>query len=323
MVIKCIQENVSLNNYNWFGVGGNARYLAIPQSISEFQEVIQFACQHNFPVKVIGVGANILISDEGYEGIIIKLPTSGITHKYISPSEGLLKVNSGVSIEEAINYCLETAFLFGLEEFSGIPSSVGGALFINLHYFEFLIEQYVYKATIFDIEKNIIFEVDKEWFEFGYDMSKVKKNKNYIILDATFILKRGDSKDQFFAKGRSQEIIRHRVKRYPHKRTCGCFFRNFMADEIPFEIEGKKVLAAGYYLDLVEARNNLRVNYCFVSSRHANMITHDGQGTAQDIIAVAKIMQERVYKKFGLLLQPECELIGFKTYPLHTIQTIK
>lgn len=180
----------------------------------------------------------------------------------------------------------------------------------------------MHSALVYDSQTNTIITVDREWFEFGYDLSKIKKESRYIVLQVTFLLKRGDALESAFAKGRSIEIIRHRQKRYPYQRTCGCFFKNFSKDDIPFEIEGKKITAASYYLDRAGARDNVRINNCFVSSQHANMITHDGQGNATDIIALARMMQKMVYQKFELLLEPECELIGFPSYPLYTKETI-
>lgn len=318
----CVTSDIDLAQYNWFGVGGRARYFAVPRDEKEFQAVISFSRTMGLLIKVIGLGANILISDHGFDGVIVKLPDDTLEYEYKDEKEGFLTIGAGVSLEKAIFYSLNEALLFGLEEFSGIPSSIGGAVFINLHYYEFLIERFVYSALVYHSETNTISTVDREWFEFGYDLSKIKKESRYIVLQVTFLLKRGDALQGAFAKGRSIEIIRHRQNRYPYQRTCGCFFKNFSKEDIPFEIEGKKIGAASYYLDRAGARNNLRINHCFVSSQHANMITHDGQGNATDIIALARLMQKMVYEKFQLLLEPECELIGFSSYPLYTKETI-
>ncbi len=161
---------------------------------------------------------------------------------------------------------------------------------------------------------------DKDWFQFGYDDSTLKRNKNFILIQVTFKLKKASITDIAFAAGRSLEIIRHRKSRFPYEKTCGCFFKNFLPDEkeLVFTNEGKKILAAGYYLDRLGIKGALKNGHSFVSSKHANMITHDGQGTACEIIEIARTMQAAVFKEFGLYLESECELIGFLKNPLYT-----
>lgn len=319
---QCISQKISLKKYNWFELGGDACYFAQPKNIIELESVINFSHENTLPIKILGLGANVLISDAGYNGIIIKLPDHNISHYYIDKDTGILQADAGCTIEALIEYSLNKCFLFGLEEFSGIPSTVGGALFINLHYYSFLISQFIYNAHIYDINEKKFFTVTADWFEFGYDSSKVKNNKKYIIISASFILKRNNLLYAEYAKGRSIEIIRHRQNRYPYQKTCGCFFKNITIEEAPTNHEGKKILSAGYYLDKIGLKGELKMNNCSVSSRHANMLIHNGSGTANDIIEIAKIMQKSIYDKYGFLLEPECELIGFDKYPLYTLLNI-
>jgi len=314
----CIRQNISLKKYNWFELGGLANYFANPKNHEDLQSVITFSHEKNLPIKILGLGANVLISDSGYSGIIMRLYNSNISHYYINDETGILKADAGCTIEELIDYCLNTAFLFGLEEFSGIPSTVGGALFINLHYYSFLISQFIYNADIYDIATKKIITVTADWFEFGYDTSKVKSNNNYIILSASFLLNRNTPLYAEYAKGRNVEIIRHRHNRYPYQKTCGCFFQNISLEEAPINNTGKKILAAAYYLDKIGVKGELKINDSSVSFRHANMIIHNGEGTAEDVIRIARIMQKKVYDQYGILLTPECELIGFNSYPLYT-----
>ncbi|NDC43297.1 MAG: hypothetical protein EBZ77_17405, partial [Chitinophagia bacterium] len=118
------------------------------------------------------------------------------------------------------------------------------------------------------------------------------------------------------ARGRQHEIIRHRNRRYPAARTCGSFFRNFLPEELPFTIAGKKVPFVAYYLEKVGVKGELRIGGAMVYHLHANMlVTQDGATTA-DVINVVRTMQERVRDQFGIIPQAECRLIGFKEYPL-------
>lgn len=140
--------------------------------------------------------------------------------------------------------------------------------------------------------------------------------KDYFLVNATFKLICATDEQTAFAKGRKTEIIRHRSHRYPQVRTCGSFFRNFFADEVSLVIDTKKIIFVAYYLDKIGVKGALKYGNAIVSHQHANMIVNLGGATSSDIIAVAYEMQQLVYKKFGILPQPECQLIGFKKYPL-------
>lgn len=315
-----VREQVELKQYNWFGVGGLARYFSEPKTREELTAVLNWAKTHFLPIRLLGQGANVLISDEGFNGLIVKLALLDIVHEDYDNEFVLLSASAGSSLESVISYMFDQSKSVGLEEFSGIPSSIGGALFINLHYFEFLISMFVFTATVYDIKNAEMKIVDREWFQFGYDDSRMKRDRNFILINATFKLKKATDLEIAFARGRNVEIIRHRRSRYPSEKTCGCFFKNFSQEDknLVLNGEGKKILAAGYYIDQLGLKGTLHRGHSFISPKHANMITHDGQGTATEIIEIARIIQKEVFKRFRLCLEPECELIGFDNYPLYT-----
>jgi len=140
--------------------------------------------------------------------------------------------------------------------------------------------------------------------------------KKHIVISVSFALKKANELEVAYARGRRAEIIRHRIKRFPAKFTCGSFFRNFHDNEVSLVINGKKVIWVAYYLDQLGLKGTVRVGDAMISSQHSNMIVNLGKATSSDIIAVAKEMQEAVWKKYGILPQPECELVGFKENPL-------
>jgi len=309
-----IFKDVSLSDKNWFETGGNAEFYANPKNTEQAIQSINFAKEQNMNITFLGSGANVLISDKGIKGLVIHSEINDISY-YIENEDVYLTAGSGLSIEDLINYSLNNNIL-GLEEFSGIPGTVGGAVYINLHYFKFLISQFITSAKVYDIENKKIIDVDNDWFEFGYDYSKLF-TKKYFLLNTTFKLKKCNNLESSFAKGRSYEIIRHRKQRYPYKGTCGSFFRNFKDEEVSLELNGKKIIFSGYYLDQVGVKGSLRFGNAGVSSKHANMIENFGEAKSEDIINVAKEMQKRVFDKYGILLMTECELLGFEKYPLY------
>lgn len=303
-----IHQNVSLKEKNWFHTGGNANYYCEPESAEDFKQALEFANSNSMPVFVLGEGANILISDEGFKGLVIH----PILNK-VEFSEGLVSAEAGVKFQDLIDLCLSKQII-GLEDFSGIPGTVGGSVYINIHYFDKLLSDFIVSAKIIDAYGELK-EVDKDWFNFGYDQSKLITEKFYL-LEAKFTVKAVNEIETAFAKGRSDEIIRHRKMKYPYKNTCGSFFRNFHDGEINFEVNGKRIVNIAYYLDKLGVKGDLRIGNAVVSHKHANMIEALEGATSADIINLAKKMQELVRTAFNITPKAECQLIGFREYPL-------
>lgn len=305
-----IQEHVPLADKNSFGTGGNARYFAQPTTTQEFSQALQFAQKQKLEIFVLGGGANILISDQGFAGLVIRPALYEIKIQTTKNEQVLVTAGAGVSIETLINHCLDHNII-GLEEFSGIPGNIGGAVYINLHYYEFLLEHFLVSATLIHAKTHEIITVDTPWFQFGYDQSKLQE-KEYFVIDATFQLTQVDTISAAFARGRSVEITRHRQKRYPYQNTCGSFFRNFHPEEVAQT--DKKLIFVAYYLDQLGVKGQLAVGGAIVSHQHANMIVCKN-GTSSDILNLTLMMQNMVYEAYGIKPQPECQLVGFDINP--------
>lgn len=310
---SCVEPHVSLKDKNWFKTGGQARYFASPRSIDELVESVSYAKRYAMPVYILGSGANVLISDEGFDGMVIRPSNTTMSIVQRDDHRVLVQAGAGVQVADLIDFCLNEGCI-GLEEFSGIPGSVGGSVYINLHYFEFLFAQYIVSAQVLNLDTLSIETVDVSWFQFGYNTSRLHEKK-HLLLTATFCLKPADTHAVAYAKGRQKEIIRHRQQRYPRSHTCGSFFRNFLPHEVSLESNGKKMIYVAYYLDKIGVKGQLSVGGAIVSYQHANMIVNQGNATSADIIDLARLMQEMVLANFGIVPQPECQLIGFKTYP--------
>lgn len=313
-----IQNNVSLSDKNWFRTGGPARFYAEPKSAREFQEALVFARAHELDLFLLGEGANILISDDGFEGLVIRPHLKTVFIEHFEDGKLHVTAGSGISMDRLINYCLDQK-IGGLEEFSGIPGTIGGATYINLHYFQYLLSDFLIRAQVIDKRTQEILTVDNEWFEFGYNQSKLISN-NYYLVNATFELEKLSDEDVAYARGRRFEIIRHRNQRYPTAGTCGSFFRNFTDNEVTLESNGKKMIYIAYYLDKIGVKGTLSVGDAIVSYKHANMLVNQGHATTDDFIALARQLQEKVQNEFGITPQPECRLVGFTQYPLHDKQ---
>jgi UDP-N-acetylmuramate dehydrogenase len=307
-----ITPYVPLADKNWFRTGGVARYFAEPHNAEEFQGAVMTAQALELPIYLIGEGANMLVSDEGIDGLVIRPQLKSISAVDIDNQHSLVTAGAGISFPDLITWCLN-AQLLGLEEFSGIPGTVGGAVFINIHYFEFLLGQFMTGGQVIEKETGKLLSVDTSWFEFGYNTSKLHTGKHYLV-SATFKLAKVDRETASHARGRSLEMIRHRAKRYPTSHTCGSFFRNFTPQEVAHT--NRKLIFVAYYLDKLGIKGELTVGGAQVSHQHANMIVNRGTATTNDILHLARSMQQRVYDAFGMIPQPECRLMGFKDYPL-------
>lgn len=309
-----IQTHVSLHDKNWFKTGGNAHYYCEPLTYEEFAVALLFAKENHLEVFVLGEGANILISDNGFAGLVIRPKLDKISIIRNEDSFSLVNAQAGVEFQQLIDFCLKNQ-LIGLEEFSGIPGTVGGSVYINIHYFEFLLSQFLVQATVIEKTTGYIMTVDNAWFNFDYDTSALF-DQQYYLLDATFKLKNCTELEAAYAQGRRDEIIRHRVRRYPNANTCGSFFRNFHDNEVSLEVNGKKMIFVAYYLDKLGVKGVLQKGGARVSHQHANMLVTSATATSQDVIDLVRTMQELVSANYGIIPQPECQLIGFKEYPL-------
>ncbi len=309
-----IQKNISLADKNWFQTGGNARFFSEPTNADEFAHALAYAREHNLDLFLLGQGANILISDDGFDGLVIRPKLTLTTQTPIEHNDVLVTAGAGVTMPDLIEWCLDHNII-GLEEFSGIPGTVGGSVYINLHYFQFLLAQFLVSARVINKHTGEVIEVDTNWFNFGYNQSTLHA-KDYFLVDATLKLKQATDIETAYARGRRVEIIRHRTARYPSTHTCGSFFRNFHSDEVSLESNGKKIIWVAYYLDKIGVKGNLQIGDAVVSYQHANMLVNQGRATSTDIINLARQMQKLVHENYGITPQPECQLVGFKQYPL-------
>ncbi len=306
-----IQENIPLNDKNWFKTGGPARYFCQPETTQDFKEALTFAQKNNLEIFVLGEGANILINDDGFDGLVIHPQKN---NPILNTKTGLITANAGTRMDDLIGLAVDNN-LIGLEIFSYIPGTVGGAVYINLHYFEAFISDYLLEAEVIHIPTGTIKKVNTEWFQFGYDKSKLME-KEYYLINATFQLEVVDDNGGAFARGRRWEIIRHRISRYPKENTCGSFFRNFHPNEVSLMYDNKKMIYVAYYLDKIGVKGAAQVGDVQVSPQHANMLLNRGNGTSHEIVQLARLLQEKVKKEFGIVPEPECIFVGFKKYPL-------
>ena len=273
---------VQLSLYTTYRVGGEAEILALPETETQIQHLTEFAKKYKMPFRVMGLGSNILVSDLGLSGI-----TCCLKHfKDIKIDGNFLTAAAGTALDEVVRASI-SAGLGGLENLSGIPGSVGGAVFMNAGAF---------KAETFDKlvsfrvlnKKGEIKEFKKE--EVKYEYRKVWGLEDCVILSATWAL---EETDKVVLTARRAEILKARTDKQPLEYpSAGSVF--------------KRPVGA-YASKLIDdcGLRGLTVGGAQVSTKHAGFIINYENATAQDIYDLIKEVQKIVKQKTGFKLEPE------------------
>ena len=181
-----IQENVPLTPLTSFRIGGNAKYYVEVFSIEELKESLIFAKDKKIDFYILGGGTNLLIGDDGFSGLIIRMKMNEI-----SVDGEAIEAQAGVPLIKAINMASQQG-LSGLEKLAGIPGTIGGAVRGNAGAFSSEIKSCIKSVTAFDTEKKELISFENEQCNFAYRTSIFKKNKKLIVISTTLILQKGE-----------------------------------------------------------------------------------------------------------------------------------
>ena len=293
-----LSRDEPLSPYTTFRIGGPADLFYSTRTADDLAEAVLTARELGVPYFILGLGANILVGDKGFRGLVIRNHASHFTFS----ETGELRVESGAVMGELIPEAVERGWS-GLEHYVGIPSTVGGAVWQNLHFLEPEPER---KRTMFIADVfascEILTEeggreiVDKDYMEFGYDTS-VLHHRRDVALVVTFQLERGDTAVMHRIM---QENLSWRGARHPWLQfhpSAGSIFK---------KIEG---MGAGRLIDQCGLKGH-RHGDAQISHIHANIMVNLGKATARDVRELISIAQAAVEKKFRVHLEPEIGFIG-------------
>jgi UDP-N-acetylmuramate dehydrogenase len=293
-----IRRNVALAPYTTFRIGGPADLFYEANTADELAIAITSARRLNIPFFVLGLGANILVGDHGVRGLVIR---NAAGHRTISNS-GHLRAESGAVIADLIRQTVAQGWS-GLEHFAGIPSTLGGALWQNLHFLSPAParERTVFIAEVFESAEVLAADgsrttLDHDQMRFGYDTSRLHDGE-HTVLAATLQLQRGDPDIMHRIV---QENLSWRGARHPWLDwypSAGSIFQ---------KLEG---LGAGRLIDQVGLKGH-RHGGAQISPLHANIIVNLGAATAQDVRELIAIAQTAVEQRFGARLTPEIGFVG-------------
>ncbi len=286
---KRIYKDEPMRKHTTFRIGGNADYFVVPKTEEEIRNVIRLCKEERMPYYILGNGSNLLVSDKGYRGVIIEICKK---MNEIFVEGNFLKVQAGALLSKVGSAALD-AGLAGFEFASGIPGTMGGAVFMNAGAYGGEMKDILTEVTVLD-ENNEVRVLKKEELELGYRTSIVAK-KGYVVLSAKVELKKGD---QMEIRERMNELKVQRTTKQPLEYpSAGSTFKR----------------PEGYFAGKLIADAGLRgfqVGGAQVSEKHCGFVINKENATAADIVELMRQIIERVQTEFGVKLEPEVKKLG-------------
>ena len=285
-----VLRNEPMNKHTTFRIGGPARFFCLPRSAAQLAGTVEACERAGMPWYILGNGSNVLVSDSGYDGVVIQL----FHNMEAVRIEGcLMELEAGVLLVKAAHLAAK-AGLTGLEFASGIPGTVGGALVMNAGAYGGEMKDVVREALVMTKEGKLL-RLCREELELGYRTSIIAR-KGYVVLSALLELKEGLQTE---IEGRMQELKEARTTKQPleypsagstFKRPAGYF-------------AGKLIMDAGL--------RGYRVGGAEVSEKHCGFAINRGDATAEDVMKLIRHVQTEVRDKFGVELEMEVKTLGF------------
>jgi UDP-N-acetylmuramate dehydrogenase len=302
-----VSRNVPLSRYTRFAIGGPADLYAETASAEAFIAASAAARASGIPTVVIGDGTNLIVSDRGFRGIVLRYRAESLraaNHRVIA--------DAGAVLQDLVDFTGARG-LKGLETLAGIPGSVGAAVYGNAGAYGHSISERVVSVRFYDGEAVRVF--DNQECRFHYRESVFKQHKDWIIFSAQLLLEPAEAET---LRKISSDILRVRNEKFPVTMKCaGSIFKNLMLQELPpaaaAEVPASAVregkVPAAWFLEQVGSKGAQRGDI-HVATYHANLIYNAGGGTAVDLCALIQELKARVRQRFGFELEEEVQYVG-------------
>lgn len=285
-----VKRNELLSQHTTMKIGGPADIFIEPSSLENIQKVMTFLKEKQIPWRAIGRGSNLLVSDKGIEGVVIKLG-SGLDH--LSINDSTITVGGGHSLV-SLSTLISKKGLSGLEFASGIPGSVGGAVYMNAGAHGSDISKILTKAHVL-FEDGSIEWLSNDDMEFTYRTSVLQKKHPGIVLEAEFQLTKGD---RTAIVSQMQKNKDYRKETQPWNFPCaGSIFRNPLPN-----YAGKLIEDAGL--------KGFQMGGAKISEMHGNFIVNAGNATAKDVLDLIQHIKDTILNLYGIKMETEVEIIG-------------
>ena len=305
-------ENILLAKYTTYKIGGPAKYFFIAKTKEDLISAIGFAKRLKLPVFILGGGSNLLVSDKGFNGLVIKIDISEVNFQ-----KNKAFVGAGADLTK-LAYMLADTGLSGLEWSAGVPGTVGGAIYGNAQAFGTKISDTVETVEALNLKTLRLVSLTKKQCQFFLKNSIFKKYKNLIIISAVLKFKKKDINE---IKRKIKEFLNYREIHHPiNFPSAGSTFVNpetviknkQLLKKFPElnEYNQKGTIPAGYLISKCNLSGK-RMGKAQVSEKHANFIINLGGAKAKDVLSLIKSARSKVQKTFGISLQLEVQLVGF------------
>ncbi|MBN2135333.1 MAG: UDP-N-acetylmuramate dehydrogenase [Acidobacteria bacterium] len=285
--IPGVKPDIQLRDYSWFRIGGKADYFYTARNIDSLREVLGAAYSLKVPCFFLGGGSNILFSDKGFRGLVIKNELKGQSF-----DGQTLIAQSGNDLGALIKAGIENK-LGGWEGLYGIPGTLGGAVRGNVGAYGHEISQDIRSVVYLDNDLNEK-KASVEDLRFRYRYSFFKEN-GFFILSATLHLEEVDAET---SREKINELLSIRNSRHPSRLTAGCFFQNPKEYGVP---AARLIEEAGL--------KGKTIGGASISDKHSNFIINSGNASAEDVLRLADFIKEEVFKKNGVLLKEEVQVV--------------
>lgn len=317
--INRVRRNEPMSLHTTFKIGGNAEVYIDVDKVEDLIKVVKLCYKLDLPIFVLGGGSNIIVSDNGIKGVVVKnncrrFEVARVSGKIknqsarwrIDVDKAFVYAEAGVLMNQLVRFTIDQGFS-GLEYQLGLPGTVGGAICMNSNFP--LKGQYVgdavYSAKIMT-KDGVIKDVDRSYFRFAYDKSILQETSE-IILSVIFRL---DPLDKKILWERGMEALEYRTRTQPKGSSAGCTFRNISVSEATRIPTPVAITSAGYLIDKSGLKGK-KVGGAMISDTHANFILNLGDAKGSDVTKLIDLIKEDVYKKFGVKLQLEVKTVGF------------
>lgn len=288
-----IREQEPLNAHTTFRIGGPAAYYLIPENVQEVQEALGFAKEKGLPFYVLGRGSNMLFDDEGYPGVIVEIGRGMEQVAMEEKPDGTVCVTAQAGINmSSLAKKLAEAELTGFEFAGGIPGTLGGGITMNAGAYGGEIRDCIQDARVMT-ESGEVLVLSKEQLGLGYRTSVIQ-DERYIVLEGTFIFTRGKKADilaemkELNQRRRDKQPLEYPSAGSTFKRPEGYF-------------AGKLIEDAGL--------RGYRVGDAQVSEKHCGFVVNIGNATAAEVRQLIQDVQNQVYEKFQVRLEPEVRIV--------------
>lgn len=333
------QENVSLREFNTFKIGGNAKFFCVVKMVDELKEMVLFAKENKLPFFVLGGGSNTLFSDEVFEGLVIKMEMMGRGLEENSNGEIRLGVVAGENWDELVNFAVENNF-YGIENLSGIPGTVGGAVVQNIGAYGAEVDDSIIEVEVFDVSDMKTKKLSAKEYLFSYRDSIFKKpeGKNYIVTKVIFNLKKdgelntnykdireyfeNKNIDEITLKDLRSAVLEIRAKKFPDLNkfgTAGSFFKNptvvknfyeQLREKYPkipaYPVGGENFrIPLAWVLDNVCGLKGFRKGAVGLYENQPLVLTNFGGASANDVKNLADEIKQKVKEKTGIEIEKE------------------